>query len=60
MELIIAILIAIGAVTGEEATNYTSDDMEKMQMMMEEKGVNEKMIADYKETGIIDLEDSDM
>jgi hypothetical protein len=60
MELIIAILIAIGAVTTEEAKHYTADDMSKMEMMMEQKGVNEKIIADYKETGIIDMEDADM
>ena len=60
MELIIAILIAIGAVTAEEAKDYTVDDMSKMETMMEEKGVNEKMIDEYKETGIIDMEDADM
>lgn len=60
MELIIAILIALGTITADEAKNYTADDMDKMETIMKDNGVNDKMIEDFKVNGIIDMEESDM
>ncbi|MFT4524537.1 MAG: hypothetical protein ACI85F_000682 [Bacteroidia bacterium] len=60
MELIIAILIALGTITADEAKNYTADDMDKMETMIKDNGINDKMIEDFKVDGIIDLEECDI
>ena len=60
MELIVAILIALGSITADEAKNFKADDMDKMEIMMKDKGFNNKMIEDFKVDGIIDMEESDM
>ena len=60
MELIIVILIALGTITSEEAKNYRSDDMAKIETMMKDQGVTDKMIEDFKVEGIISLEDAEM
>ncbi|MFT4680538.1 MAG: hypothetical protein ACI9FU_001297 [Granulosicoccus sp.] len=60
MELIIAILIALGTINAEEAKKLTTGDMDKMETMMKDNGVNDKMIEDFKVDGIIGLEESDM
>ena len=60
MELIIAILIALGTITADEAKNYTTNDIDKMETMIKDSGVNDKMIEDFKVNGIIDMEESDM
>lgn len=60
MELIIAILIAIGTITTEQAKTYTGDDMDRLETMMNDNGVNDKMIEDFKVDGIIDMEGTDM
>ena len=60
MELIIAILIALGTITADEAKNYTADDMDRIETMANDNSVNDKMIEDFKVDGIIDMEESDM
>ena len=60
MELIVAILIAIGAITSDEARNYSEDDMTRIETMMSDNGVTEKTIDDYEETGIIKLEEVEL
>jgi hypothetical protein len=60
MELIIAILIALGTITAEESKNFKADDMGRMEVMVKNKGVTDKMIENYKLDGIIFEEESDI
>jgi hypothetical protein len=60
MELIIAILIALGTITAEESKNFKADDMDRMEVMVKNQGITDKMIENYKADGIIFEEESDI
>lgn len=60
MELIIAILIALGTITAEESKNFKADDMDRMEVMVKNQGITDKMSENYKPDGIIFEEESDI
>ena len=60
MELIIAILIALGTITAEESKNFKAVDMDRMEVMVKNQGITDKMIENYKANGIIFEEESDI
>ncbi len=64
MELLIAVLIAFGVVTADEA-NELKDNTGKVEMLIQDAGITEDKIDDFKSSddykeSIIGLEESDI
>ncbi len=58
MELLIALLIAFGVTTSKEEAMKIVEESSSIEKVLEENGINQDKIADYKDS-IIGLEEAD-
>ncbi len=57
MELLIAILIALGVIASEDASKYTNDS-NAVNELIEKNNISQKQIDNH--TAIVELEDDDL